>query len=59
VEFYQSLIKAQVPTEMHIYGHGGHAGGIGSRKGIPFGTWPRRFEEWLTDLGMLKKEESR
>jgi len=56
VEFYQSLIKSQIPTELHIYGHGGHAGGIGRRNGIPFGTWPRRFEEWLADLGMLKKE---
>ncbi|HEY2828150.1 MAG TPA: alpha/beta hydrolase [Pirellulales bacterium] len=56
VEFYQSLIKSQVPSELHIYGHGGHAGGINKRGGIPFGTWPRRFEEWLTDLGMMKKD---
>lgn len=56
VEFYQSLIKSQVPTELHIYGHGGHAGGINKRGGIPFGTWPQRFEEWLADIGMMKKE---
>ncbi len=57
VDFYQELIKAQVPTELHIYGHGGHAGGISDRHGIPFGTWHHRFEEWLTDLGMLTKPQ--
>lgn len=55
VEFYNSLFKAEVPVELHIYGHGGHAGGIKPRNGIPFGTWHLRFQEWLADLGMLKK----
>lgn len=54
VDFYHSLFKAGVPVELHIYGHGGHAGGIKPRDGIPFGTWHIRFQEWLADLGMLK-----
>ncbi len=54
VDFYNSLFTAGVPVELHIYGHGGHAGGIKPRDGIPFGTWHIRFQEWLTDLGMLK-----
>ena len=54
VEFYNSLFKANVPVELHIYGHGGHANGIKPRDGIPFGTWHIRFQEWLADLGMLK-----
>lgn len=54
VEFYNSLFNAGVPVELHIYGHGGHAGGIKPRDGIPFGTWHIRFQEWLADLGMLK-----
>ena len=54
VEFHDSLFKAGVQTDLHIYSHGGHAGGIKPRDGIPFGTWPKRFEEWLADLGMLK-----
>ncbi len=54
VEFHDSLFKAGVQTDLHIYSHGGHAGGIKTRDGIPFGTWPKRFEEWLADLGMLK-----
>jgi endo-1,4-beta-xylanase len=55
VEFYNSLFRAGVPAELHIYAHGGHGGGIRSRNGIPFGTWHLRFQEWLVDLGMLKK----
>ncbi len=54
VEFYMSLFNVNVPAELHIYGHGGHGGGIGERKGIPFGTWHTRFQEWMADLGLLK-----
>jgi endo-1,4-beta-xylanase len=50
VEFYNALFVANVPVELHIYGHGGHANGIKPRDGIPFGTWHLRFIEWLTDL---------
>jgi acetyl esterase/lipase len=52
VEFYNALFAANVPVELHIYGHGGHANGIKPRGGIPFGTWHLRFVEWLTDLQM-------
>jgi endo-1,4-beta-xylanase len=55
VEFYDSLFRAGIPAELHIYGHGGHGGGIRSRNGIPFGTWHLRFQEWLADLGVLRK----
>ncbi len=58
VEFYNALFAAGIPAELHIYGHGGHGGGISSRKGVPFGTWHTRFLEWMTDLGYLKKGES-
>jgi sugar phosphate isomerase/epimerase/acetyl esterase/lipase len=54
VEFHQSLFKAGVQSDLHIYAHGGHGGGIRPRDGIPFGAWPKRFEEWLADMGMLK-----
>lgn len=55
VEFYNALFSAGIPAELHIYGHGGHGGGIHSRDGIPFGTWHTRFVEWMADLGYLKK----
>ena len=54
VEFHDSLFNAGVQSDLHIYAHGGHGGSIRPRDGIPFGTWPKRFEEWLADLGMLK-----
>ncbi|HEY2840622.1 MAG TPA: alpha/beta hydrolase, partial [Pirellulales bacterium] len=56
VEFYNALFDAKIPVELHIYGHGGHAGGIGARNGIPFGTWQNRFLEWARDLEMLPKQ---
>lgn len=55
VEFYNSLFKAGVPVELHIYAHGGHGGAIKPRNGIPFGTWHIRFQEWLADRGLLKR----
>ena len=54
VEFYNALFNANVPVELHIYGHGGHANGIKPRDGIPFGTWHLRFLEWLTDLQKVR-----
>ena len=53
VEFFNSLFKAGVPVDLHIYARGGHGGGIKPRAGIPFGTWHHRFGEWLGDIGML------
>jgi acetyl esterase/lipase len=53
VEFYDAYFKARVPVELHIYSHGGHGGGIGPRKGIPFGTWHLRFIEWAKDQGFM------
>ncbi len=54
VEFYSALFSAEIPVELHIYGHGGHANGISPRNGSPFGTWHYRFVEWITDLEMMK-----
>ena len=53
VEFFTSLFKAGVPADLHIYAHGGHGGAISTRKGIPFGTWHIRFQDWLADQGLL------
>ncbi len=53
VDFYNAYFKARRPVELHIYGHGGHGGGISPRKGIPFGTWQLRFIEWAKDLGYM------
>ncbi len=55
VEYYNLLFDANIPAELHIYVHGGHGGAISERGGIPFGAWQIRFQEWLADLGYLKK----
>jgi len=55
VDFYNSLFKVGVPVELHIYSHGGHGKAIHPREGIPFGTWQVRMQDWMADLGMLKK----
>ena len=54
VEFHNMLFRAGVPSDLHIYAHGGHGGAISKRNGIPFGTWHIRFQDWLADLGLLK-----
>lgn len=55
VEFFNSLFKAGVPADLHIYANGRHGGAISARNGIPFGTWQLRLQDWLADIGMLKK----
>lgn len=55
VEFYNALFKVGVPVELHIYSHGGHGKAINARDGIPFGTWHVRMQEWMADLGLLKR----
>jgi len=55
VEFYNSMFKTGVPVELHIYSHGGHGKAINARDGIPFGTWHVRMQDWMADLGVLKR----
>ena len=55
-DYFAAMLKAGVPNlEMHIYGNGGHGGGLSPRGGIPFGTWTDRFIDWFKDLGFLGK----
>ncbi len=49
----QAVRDAGVPMELHVYASGGH--GYGMRKGDkPQNAWPRRCEEWMRNLGVLK-----
>ncbi len=55
-DYFRAMLNRGVPNlEMHIYGRGRHGGSIGSRDGIPFGTWPERYIDWFRDLGFLGK----
>ncbi len=50
VRFYQSLVKAGVPAELHIYARGGHGFGMHDRP-MPVTGWTARLKEWLDDSG--------
>jgi acetyl esterase/lipase len=50
--YYTALAKAQVPAEMHIYAHGGHAFGLRPTSN-PITHWPALAETWLGTIGMI------
>ena len=50
--YYIALEKADVPVEMHLYPHGGHAFGL-RRKEFPITGWPQLVEMWLWSIGMI------
>lgn len=52
--YYVALQKAGVPTEMHLYAHGGHAFGL-RKANLPIGRWPSLAETWLHTIGVLPK----
>ena len=52
VDFYDALVAAQVPAELHIFRHGGHGSGMGAGS-ASLGQWPPLLEEWLRDQGLL------
>jgi acetyl esterase/lipase len=58
VGMYLALKRAGVSAELHIYASGGH--GFGMRPtGKPVTTWPKRYEEWMRDMGILKVDGRR
>jgi acetyl esterase/lipase len=52
VAYYIALQKAHVPTEMHLYAHGGDAFGL-RRTTLLITEWPQLVETWLGTIGML------
>jgi acetyl esterase/lipase len=52
IHFYNALIAAGVPAELHIFRHGDHGSGLGA--GIAaLDLWPVLLEQWLRDQGLL------
>jgi len=51
--FFEALLKAKVPAEMHIYEKGGHGYGLAKGKG-GISDWPARCQAWLESRGILK-----
>jgi acetyl esterase/lipase len=54
LSYYAALKKADVPVEMHLYAHGGHAFGLRRTK-LPVTRWPQLVETWLATIGMISK----
>ena len=54
LSYYYALLEANVPVEMHVYAHGGHAFGL-RRTEQPITQWPALVETWLQTIGMLPK----
>ncbi len=54
-EVYLRFKDLNIPAELHLYATAGHGFGMRERNKSAVGTWPARFEEWLSELGMLKK----
>jgi acetyl esterase/lipase len=51
--YYNALRKADVPAEMHVYAHGGHAFGLRPTS-LPITRWPALVEEWLHTTGIVR-----
>lgn len=57
LDFFQALVKANVPTEYHVFEHGAHGSGLGM--GNPsLDAWPRLLENWLRAQGLLAAEKA-
>jgi acetyl esterase/lipase len=57
LRFYEALVKAGVPSEMHIFAKGSHGSGLG--KGDPsLDQWPALLETWLRAQGLITHNES-
>jgi acetyl esterase/lipase len=57
MRFYEALVKAGVPSELHIFAHGEHGSGLGS--GDPaLDQWPTLLENWLRAQGLLTVDKA-
>jgi acetyl esterase/lipase len=52
--FFNALIKAGVPAEMHVFANGPHGTGLG-HSDAALDQWPNLMEIWLRAQGLLNK----
>jgi acetyl esterase/lipase len=57
LRFYEALIKAGVPAEMHIFANGTHGSGLG-RGDAALDQWPNLLENWLRAQGLLTVDKA-
>lgn len=53
LRFAQAMRRASAPVELHVYEHGPHGFGLGTKDPI-LATWPQRCAEWLKVHGFVK-----
>lgn len=53
VLFYQALVKAGVPAELHIYEKGPHGVGLAPHDAV-LSTWSARLLDWLKSRGLAR-----
>ena len=57
LRFYDALVKAGVPSELHVFANGPHGTGLGN--GDPaLDQWPNLLEDWLRAQGLLTVDKS-
>jgi acetyl esterase/lipase len=54
LRFYDALLGAKVPAEMHVYAQGTHGDSLDPKYG-PTALWPERMIEWMRFNGWLGK----
>lgn len=54
-EVYLKFKDLGVPAELHVYATAGHGFGLRERNKSAVASWPARFEDWLSELGMLAR----
>jgi acetyl esterase/lipase len=52
INFYNALIAAGVPVELHIFRHGEHGSGLGAGSAA-LDLWPVLLEQWMRDQGLF------
>ena len=57
VAFYQALLKAGVPSEMHVFVNGSHGSGLGKGDAV-LDQWPNLLENWLRAQGLLTVDKA-
>ena len=50
VMFYEALVKAGVPVEMHLFQHGGHGAGLAAAN-PQLSVWPDLVIKWMRERG--------
>ncbi len=56
LRFYEALVKAGVPSEIHIFANGPHGTGLG-KGDAALDQWPGLLETWLRAQGLLTPEK--